>query len=75
MTVYGDPNANSSTATPVVNGLTTSNVQLTVTFANGVPSTTAVSITNFQVQSYPVQVTLSGKPYVWFPYLGTFGPP
>jgi len=75
MTVYGDPNADTTTATPVVLGLTTSNVSLTVGFSNGVPSTMTVSIVNFSVQSYPSRVTLSGKPYVWFPYVGTFGPP
>lgn len=75
MTVYGDPNANTTTATPVVNGLGTSNVALTVAFANGVPSTMTVSITGFQVQSYPTKVTLNGKPYVWFPFVGTYGPP
>jgi Flp pilus assembly protein TadG len=74
VTVYGDPNANTSTATPVVTGLTPSNVNLTVAMSNGVPSTMTVSIINFQVQSYPSQVTLNGKPYVWFPYIGTYGP-
>jgi Flp pilus assembly protein TadG len=74
MTVYGDPNANTSTATPVVSGLTTSNVNLTVAFAaSGGPSTMTVSITNFQVNSYPTKVTLNGKPYVWFPFIGTWG--
>jgi len=34
-----------------------------------------VSITNFHVQPYIGTVTLNGKPYVWFPYLGTWGPP
>ncbi|MCU1236160.1 MAG: TadE family protein [Candidatus Solibacter sp.] len=74
-TVYGDPSANTSTATPVVSGLTTSNVQLTVTFASGAPSTMTVSVTNFPLKTYLGSVTLTNKPYVWFPYLGTFGPP
>jgi hypothetical protein len=34
-----------------------------------------VAITNFQLQSYTNKVSLNGKPYVWFPYLGTWGPP
>ena len=74
-TVYGDPAANTASATPVVSGLTTSNVQLTVTFAAGAPSAMTVAINNFQVLSYFGRVTLNGKPYVWFPYLGTWGPP
>jgi Flp pilus assembly protein TadG len=76
MTVYGDPNANTATATPVVSGLTTSNVQLKVTLTSGVPaapSAVTVSIINFKVQSYPGSIRLNGKPYVWFPYLGQWG--
>ena len=72
-TVYGDPAANTATATPVVNGLTTANVQLTVTFTSGAPSAMTVAIKNFQVLSYFGKVTLNNKPYVWFPYLGTWG--
>lgn len=75
VTVYGDPAADTATATPVVAGLTTANVQLTVTFTAGAPSAMTVSIVNFQLQSYTNKVTLNGKPYVWFPYLGTWGPP
>jgi Flp pilus assembly protein TadG len=75
MTVYGDPSANTSSATPVVSGLATNNVQVKVTFASGAPSGVTVAINNFQLQSYTNKVTLSGKPYVWYPYLGTFGPP
>ena len=75
MTVYGDPNADTTTATPVVSGLTTSNVSLTVTFANSAPSAMTVQITGFRVNSYIGKVTLNGKPYVWFPYVGYWTPP
>jgi len=75
MTVYGDPAADTEAATPIVAGLTTSNVKLTVQFTSGAPSSTTVSITNFDVVSFIGKVTLNGKPYVWFPYLGTWGPP
>ena len=75
MTVYGDPAADPSTATPVVMGLTPSNVQLAVTFTASAPSAMTVSITNFKVQTYGGKVTLNGKPYVWFPFTGYWGPP
>jgi Flp pilus assembly protein TadG len=75
MTVYGDPAANTSTATPVVSGLATSNVALTVAFTNGAPSAMTVSITGFQVNSYIGKTTLNGKPYVYFPFIGYWGPP
>jgi Flp pilus assembly protein TadG len=74
-TVYGDPNADPSSAKPVVSGLTTSNVQLNVGFAVGAPSTMTVAITGFQVQSFPGKVNLNGKPYASFPFLGIWGPP
>jgi hypothetical protein len=58
-----------------VTGLTTSNVALTVTFTNGAPSAVTVNITGFQVNSYIGKVSLNGKPYVWFPYVGYWAPP
>ena len=75
MTVYGDPSANTATATPVVAGLTTSNVNLTVTFASGVPTGMTVAITGYRVSSYMGRITLNNKPYAWFPFTGLFGPP
>jgi len=75
VTVYGDPAANTASATPVVTGLTTANIQLTVSFASGAPSAMTVSIRNFQILSYFGRITLNDKPYVWFPYLGTWAPP
>jgi Flp pilus assembly protein TadG len=52
MVVFGDPNANPSTATPVVSGLTPSNVVLEYQNYNGVllSSRTTVSITNYNFQ-------------------------
>ena len=75
VTVYGNPGADPSSATPLVAVLTPGNVQLPVTFTSGAPSAMTVAVTNFQLQSYTNKVTLNGKPYVWFPYLGTWGPP
>jgi hypothetical protein len=34
-----------------------------------------VSITGFQVNSYIGKTTLNGKPYVYFPFIGYWGPP
>jgi Flp pilus assembly protein TadG len=75
MTVYGDPEADPSTATPLVPGLTTSNVNLIVTFSNNAPSAVTVQITGFQLPTYVGTVTLNGKPSVWYPYVGYFAPP
>lgn len=75
MTVYGDPNANPATATPVVTGLTTGNVNLNVGFTNSAPSSMTVSINGFSVLTYFGRTNLTGKPYVWFPYVGYWSPP
>ena len=75
MTVYGDPGANPATATPVVTGLTTGNVNLNVGFTNSAPSSMTVSITGFSVLTYFGRTSLTNKPYVWFPYVGYWSPP
>jgi Flp pilus assembly protein TadG len=50
MVVYGDPNANPATATPIVSGLTTSNVQVDYQNYNGIQlsAKATVSIINYQ---------------------------
>jgi len=52
MVVYGDPNADPATATPVVSGLTPSNVAVEYQNYNGVllSARSSVSITNYQFQ-------------------------
>lgn len=57
MVVYGDPNANPATATPVVSGLSTSDVVVQYQNYNGVllSSRASVSISNYQFQfSVPI---------------------
>ena len=75
MTVYGDPAADASTATAVAPGLTTGNVNLVVTFSSGTPSGMTVSISGYSLPVTTGKVTLSGKPYAWFPFAGFYGPP
>jgi Flp pilus assembly protein TadG len=50
MVVFGDPNANPATATPVAPGLTTSNIQLDYANFNGIQlsARASVSIINYQ---------------------------
>jgi len=52
MVVYGDPNANPATATPVVSGLSTGDVNVQYQNYNGVllSSRASVSISNYQFQ-------------------------
>jgi Flp pilus assembly protein TadG len=67
MVVYGDPNANPSTATPVVSGLTTNDVQVTYSNYTGIvlSSKATVSIKNSGGQTYQFQfnVPLIGGTY------------
>jgi Flp pilus assembly protein TadG len=72
--VYGDP-APASGATPVAPGLTTGNVDLTVTFTSGVPTQMTVAITGYQIPTYFGKTTLTDKPTTTFPFVGIYGPP
>jgi len=71
MVLYGSPTAGS---TPAVSGLTAGNVNLTVTFANGVPSSVKVSITGYTINALFGTHTLTGKPQVTYPYQGVWAP-
>ena len=54
MVVYGDPNANPATATPVAPGLTTSNVQVDYANFNGIQlgARASVKIINYQYKFF-----------------------
>jgi Flp pilus assembly protein TadG len=74
MVVYGDPNPQAGAA-PRLNGLTTSNVQVTVSGrpAGGTlaaPVSMTVSISGYRIDSVFSTTTLTGRPRVTFPYTG-----
>jgi Flp pilus assembly protein TadG len=71
MVLYGQPTAGTS---PVVSGLASSNVNFTVTFANGIPSVMTVSITGYSIQSLFGTQTLTNKPQTAFAYQGIWSP-
>ena len=70
--VYSDP---AGGTVPVVNGLTTANVQLDVIMNGSAPMQMTVSITNFNVNAVFFQYNMNGFPSVTFPYLGIPTPP
>ncbi len=72
MVAYGDPTGTSTT--PVAPNLKPSNVALTVTFSNGVPSQMQVSITGYSINSVVSSQTLTNKPLATYPFLGRFAP-
>lgn len=69
--VYGDPAGGS---VPVVPGLATSNVNVAMTFTNGVPTGVTVSISNFTLAAIVGQTTLNTKPQFTYPYIGIYAP-
>ena len=74
MVVYANPSPANGT-NPILRGLSTSNVNLTV-LTNGVaPEQMTVSISNFSLDAVFGTITLTNKPSVSFPYLGIPTPP
>ena len=71
MVLYGAPAPGTN---PVVSGLTPSDVNVAVTFTNGVPSSIEVSLAAFPVYALFGSYTLTGKPRVSFPYHGVWAP-
>ena len=69
--VYGNPSGGSS---PVVPGLTTSNVTLEVGFNDGVPSTMTVYVTGYSFSTIFGTTTLTNKPRVRYAYQGLYSP-
>ncbi|MEO8049567.1 MAG: TadE/TadG family type IV pilus assembly protein [Acidobacteriota bacterium] len=71
MVLYGSSSAGSSPALP---GLTTANVNLTVTFTNGVPGTMTVSISGYTINAVVASATLTNKPKITYAYQGIWAP-
>src|SRR5260370_21669004 len=71
MVFYGNPAGGTR---PVAPGLTTSQVQLTPTFTNGVPTAMTGYINRYQIDSIFAQNTLNNKPQVTYPYIGIYSP-
>ena len=71
MVVYGDPTGGTK---PVVGGLATKNVDISVTFTNGVPSSVTISISGYKIQSVFASTTLNSKPKVTYVYQGIYSP-
>ena len=78
MVVYSDPNP-AQGATPIVNGLTTGKVALTVTGGGTgtltAPSQMTVAINGFAIDAVFGTWNLNGKPNATFPYMGILTPP
>jgi Flp pilus assembly protein TadG len=71
MALYGSPVAGDA---PSVSGLTAGNINLTVIFANGAPSTMTVSVNGYTVNSLFGSAPLVNKPKATFSYHGIWSP-
>jgi Flp pilus assembly protein TadG len=72
--VYGTPTPSGSPS-PVVHGLTTSNVTVTVPAVNNVPTAVTVAITGYSMSLPLTTVTLTNKPAAKFAYVGRYAHP
>ena len=76
MVVYGDPTGTNTT--PVLNGLTTGNVNLVVTMLGSgtsvVPSLMMVSISNYTINGIFGTFTCNGKPTATYASQGIYSP-
>jgi Flp pilus assembly protein TadG len=71
MVLYASPVGGGS---PVVSGLKAANIQLVVTFNNGVPGTMKVSITGYSINALFGLHTLNDKPQATYSYQGIWSP-
>ena len=71
MVLYGSATAGTSPALP---GLLATNVNLTVTFLNGVPTAMTVSVSGYSINSIVATSTLTNKPKVTYAYQGIWNP-
>ena len=69
--VYGNP---AGGTTPIAPGLSTANVNLTVTFTGGAPSMMAVSIQNYSLDAFFKTYSIS-RPRASFNYVGVYAAP
>ncbi len=71
LVVYGDTAGGTS---PVVTGLTTANIELTVIYADGVPTNMKVRLTNYTLDAF-FGIFRLNTPVAVFSYVGRYAPP
>jgi len=70
MVLYGSPVQGSA----ALGGLTAANVNLVISFSNGVPASVEVSLTGYTINALFQAFRLTGKPRVTYPYQGVWTP-
>ena len=74
MVVYANPSPDNGTS-PILRGLSTSNVNVAVLTSGSAPLQMTVSISGFSLDAVFGTINLNGNPSVSFPYLGIPTPP
>jgi Flp pilus assembly protein TadG len=70
MVVFGQPTTGTKAMAP---GLATTNVTLTPTFTNGVPTAMTVALSSYSLNAVVTSFNIS-KPQVTYPYMGVYSP-
>lgn len=71
MVLYADETAPSQNASPIVSGLTSANVNVSVTTdAAGMPRDVTITIVNYTINGFFGSITLNGKPRATTLYFG-----
>jgi hypothetical protein len=70
MAVYGNPDG---TGQPIVAGFTRANVNVAMTFLEGVPGRVAVGVTDYRIDGMFASFTMQ-KPVATFQYMGRYAP-
>jgi Flp pilus assembly protein TadG len=70
MVVYGQSTTGTKTVVP---GLATTQVTVTPTFTNGVPTAMTVALSGYSLNAVVTTFTIS-KPQVSYPYMGVYSP-
>ena len=72
MVAYGDPTGGTTTA--IAPGLLPSNVSVTASYSNGVPTQLTVAISSYTINAVTSSYTLTNKPQFTYPFLGRYAP-
>ena len=75
VTVYGHPAGAGEGRSPLVTGLTTEHVKVSVAFQNDMPSSVVVSISGLRLDAIFGTWNANGKPKATFQYVGRYAPP
>jgi Flp pilus assembly protein TadG len=72
MVRYGDPTPNANS--PLIADVPVGNIDVTMTFDNGVPAMIDVKVTQYAIETIFKNITINNKPQSQFPFVGRWDP-